>query len=299
MIDFAAMRRNNSLAQIAGRHTSLRQWGHEWVGLCPFHSERTPSFTIYDDDRRFHCFGCGATGDVIDFLRLTERVETGKVAHRLAGHAPAASKESSPAAPRADRMAEARKIWERSAPAAGTPAEAYLRWRGINTPCPPCIRFLPLPYGHGAPIPCLIAAVRDVSGEVIGIQRVWLARDGKGKADLPKPKLSLGAVKGGAIRLAEPSATDVLVVCEGPEDGLSVMQMLSLPVWVAAGASLLPGMQFPPAVRSIVIGTDNDPAGLEAAARARAAFNARGLSVRVIQPLPGFKDFNDELRGAN
>lgn len=299
MIDFAAVRRTHSLSQIAGRHTALRRSGHEWTGLCPFHNERTPSFTIFDDDSRFHCFGCGATGDVVDFLRLIEQVETGEVVQRLAGHAPAARKEASPAAARVDRIAEARAIWERATPAAGTPAEAYLRWRGITIPCPPSIRFLRLPYGHVAPMPCLIAAVRNVSGEVIGIQRIWLARDGKGKADVPKPKLSLGAVKGGAIRLAEPGVTGAIIVCEGPEDGLSLMQMLGLPVWVAAGASLLPGVQFPPAVRSIVIGADNDPAGLEAVARARAAFNARGLSVRVIQPLPGFKDFNDELRGAN
>ena len=60
---------------------------------------------------------------------------------------------------------------------------------------------------------------------------------------------------------------------------------------------MLPAMQFPPEVRSVVIGADNDDAGAMAADKAAKAFTSRGLSVRIIRPLSGFKDFNDELKG--
>ena len=112
------------------------------------------------------------------------------------------------------------------------------------------------------------------------------------------PKRSLGRVKGGAIRLGELDGSGTLTVCEGPEDGLSLLEMAGGPVWVAAGATFLPAMQFPPEVRAIVIGADNDPAGRAAADKAAHTFADRGLAVRIIRPVEGAKDFNDELRGA-
>ena len=162
---------------------------------------------------------------------------------------------------------------------------------------PPDIRFTRIPYGNSDPLPCLVAAVRDVAGVMTGLQRIYLRSDGRGKADLPKPKLSLGKVAGGAIRLGGLDEAGTVTVCEGPEDGLSLLEMLGAPVWVAAGAIMLPAMQFPPEVRSVVIGADNDEAGDTAARKAAHAFALRGLTVRIIHPLPGFKDFNDELRG--
>ena len=56
-------------------------------------------------------------------------------------------------------------------------------------------------------------------------------------------------------------------------------------------------MQFAPEVQSIVIGADNDEAGALAADKAAMAFTSRGLAVRILRPLEGFKDFNDELQG--
>ena len=169
-------------------------------------------------------------------------------------------------------MAEALAIWQAAIPAAGTLAEAYLRWRAIDPPYPAALRFAGLPYGKGRERPCLVCAVRDPDGEVTGIQRIWLADDGRGKAAVPKSKLSLGRVRGGAIRLGDLDGLGSVTVCEGPEDGLSLAAMLGGPVWVAAGASFLPAMQFPPEVRSVLIGADNDPAGRDAADKAARAY---------------------------
>jgi DNA primase len=299
MMDLEAIRQANPLPEIAARLVSLRRAGSEWAACCPFHADRTPSFTIFDGGRRFHCFGCGASGDVLDFVQRAYGLGLADAARLLnAGTLPRVERSGAMQAKKDDSRPAALAIWKRASPATGTLAEAYLRWRGIQPPYPPSLRFLRLGCDGSAPLPCLIAAVQDVAGAVVGIQRSWLADDGQGKADLPNPKRSLGAIKGGAIRLGEAADGGWLAICEGPETGLSLAAMLGGPVWAAAGASFLSAMQFPASVRSIVIGADNDPAGRVAADKAAQAYAARGLAVRLIRPLDGFNDFNDELRGA-
>ena len=302
MIDMHAIRTANPLPSIVAARVNLQRAGSEWKGCCPFHADRSPSFTIFAGGDRFHCFGCGASGDVLDFVQRAYGVSLPEAARMLgAGDMPVirpAHGSEFRRAVKPDTSGAALSFWNSTIPAAGTPAEAYLAFRGINPPIPPDIRFLRLPCDNLGPLPCLVAAVRNVAGDVTGIQRIWLAHDGNGKADVSTPKRSLGTIKGGAIRLGDLDGTGVVTVCEGPEDGLSLLEMLGGPVWVAAGASFLPAMQFPPEVHSVVIGADNDPAGRSNAQAAALAFATRGLSARIIYPLDGFKDFNDELRGA-
>jgi DNA primase len=140
--------------------------------------------------------------------------------------------------------------------------------------------------------PCLVALVTRYDNKLSGIQRTYLTDDGR-KADVSTVKLSLGRVAGSAIRLA-PVASE-LIVCEGAEDGLSLQQELGRAVWASAGASMLAGMQFPSVVQSVVIGADNDDPGEREALKAAEAFTARGLKVRIMRPIKGFKDFNEQL----
>lgn len=300
MIDIDAIRRDNPLPDVAARLVPIKAVGKEWMGCCPFHADRSPSFTIFDCGKRFYCFGCGASGDVLDFVQRAYGVSLLEAARMLgAGEVPKIALRPTPVSdPEAKESQErARSIWDRTIPAAGSLAESYLAFRGIQPPFPPDIRFSCLPCGSRRQMPCLVAAVRDKAGAVTGIQRIFLRDDGMGKADMAKPKLSLGAVKGGAIRLGDLNSSGMVTVCEGPEDGLSLLAMGAGPVWVAAGATFLPHMVFPAEVRSVVIGADNDPAGSQAAQDAAHAFAARGLSVRIIRPLEWAKDFNDELKG--
>jgi hypothetical protein len=58
-----------SIAEIVGEHVQLRRSGKELVGLCPFHTEKTPSFTVNEAKEVFYCHGCHEGGDVIDFVR--------------------------------------------------------------------------------------------------------------------------------------------------------------------------------------------------------------------------------------
>lgn len=57
-----------TLSDVVGRSVKLTRKGREYTGLCPFHNEKTPSFTVSDDKNFYHCFGCGAHGDVFTFL---------------------------------------------------------------------------------------------------------------------------------------------------------------------------------------------------------------------------------------
>lgn len=60
------------IISVVSEHVALRKMGRSHKGLCPFHKERTPSFTVRADPPVFHCFGCGAGGDIVEFVKLKE-----------------------------------------------------------------------------------------------------------------------------------------------------------------------------------------------------------------------------------
>jgi len=68
-------------------YVQLRRAGRNLKGLCPFHSERTPSFTVYPENQSFYCFGCGAGGDVINFVMRTENLDYVSAVETLAKRA--------------------------------------------------------------------------------------------------------------------------------------------------------------------------------------------------------------------
>lgn len=284
----------SGVARQAG--VKLVRAGRELKGCCPFHPDKSPSFTVYADDRRFQCFGCGAEGDVLDFVQRAYGVRLPAAIDMLDGGAlRELEQQRVVATPRADWSKAARSIWSEAVPIAGTPAEAYLRSRGITMELPHTLRFARLRYPQEqGRRPALIASVCAPDGALTGIQRTFLTDDGR-KADVPEVKLSLGRVAGGAIQLGPPVPS--LVVCEGLEDGLTLAQALGRSVWVSAGTSMLPRMELAEITRAVVIGADGDDAGEAAAKKAAHAFAAVDRKVRIMRPAAGFKDFNAELMG--
>ena len=63
------------IEQLLSSYINLKRRGNNLIGLCPFHSEKTPSFTVYREDQHYYCFGCGAGGDIITFIRQMENLE--------------------------------------------------------------------------------------------------------------------------------------------------------------------------------------------------------------------------------
>ncbi|MEN0065058.1 MAG: DNA primase [Myxococcota bacterium] len=139
-----AVRDRTDLAEVIGRHVALSRRGKNFVGLCPFHQEKTPSFNVIPDKGIFHCFGCETGGDVFKFLMLLEGLSFVEVVKELAGPAGVTIEEREMTAAErramkqratlfdvltaASRFYEA-ELWTR---ASGATARAYLERRQIE-----------------------------------------------------------------------------------------------------------------------------------------------------------------------
>ena len=84
------------VSEVVGRKVRLVRKGREHSGLCPFHNEKTPSFTVNDEKAFYHCFGCGQHGDVITFVMETEGLSFPEAVERLASQAGLQVPQSSP-----------------------------------------------------------------------------------------------------------------------------------------------------------------------------------------------------------
>src|SRR4051812_13133179 len=67
------IRKEVDILDVVGQYVNLKRGGRNYFGLCPFHSERTPSFTVAAHKQIYHCFGCGVGGDVIQFIMDMEQ----------------------------------------------------------------------------------------------------------------------------------------------------------------------------------------------------------------------------------
>ena len=129
------------LGDVIGRRVRLVKKGHEHTGLCPFHNEKTPSFTVSEEKGFFHCFGCGAHGDVIGFLMRADGLSFPEAVERLAADAglemPRQTPEEREHAKRQSNLYEVMEqacafFEERLRAAVGEPGLAYLRGRGLD-----------------------------------------------------------------------------------------------------------------------------------------------------------------------
>jgi DNA primase len=140
--DVAAVRAASDIVQIVSQYTPLRRVGQRWQGLCPFHGEKTPSFSVNAAENMYYCFGCQARGDVITFVREKEQLDFVGAVEWLAGKADITlrytDRQEGESRKRRARLVDtvAKAVaWyhERllSGPDAGT-ARSYLRARGLD-----------------------------------------------------------------------------------------------------------------------------------------------------------------------
>ena len=137
------LRARTLLSGLIGKSVKLQRAGREWKACCPFHQEKTPSFTINDDKGFYHCFGCGAHGDAIRYLTEAQGLPFMDAVKELAQAAgmtfPAPDPRAADRAERAsglhDVMAAASRWFEEQLDGiAGAEARAYLDRRGIPEP---------------------------------------------------------------------------------------------------------------------------------------------------------------------
>src|SRR4051794_12659099 len=85
--DVQRVREATDLVALAGEHLALKRVGRSVAGLCPFHTEKSPSFTISPEKGVFFCFGCNKSGDAISFIREVEHLDFVEAVERLAARA--------------------------------------------------------------------------------------------------------------------------------------------------------------------------------------------------------------------
>lgn len=130
----------NDLGEIAARYMTLKRSGRMLQGLCPFHSEKTPSFYIYTDSNSFYCFGCQKGGDVITFIEQVENLDFMEAVKFLADRAGMTMPEDSSDGGRVNvrrrileqNRAAARFFHEQLYSPAGAQALKYLHDRGMR-----------------------------------------------------------------------------------------------------------------------------------------------------------------------
>jgi DNA primase len=135
------LRARISISEVIAPKVRLTRRGRESTGLCPFHSEKTPSFTANDDKGFYHCFGCGAHGDIISFVMETEGLSFPEAVEKLAGMAGLAVPRQSPEErERAKDRATLQEVMEQAcawfenqlAQPGGRQALDYLHQRGFS-----------------------------------------------------------------------------------------------------------------------------------------------------------------------
>ncbi len=129
------------IADIVGERVQLRRSGSNHLGLCPFHGEKTPSFTVSADKQFYHCFGCGAHGSAIRFLMEYDRLEFREAVAQLAqmagmempeqGRGEASQPSQKPLYDLLDRASRQYQQWLRQHPQRQRAID-YLRNRGLN-----------------------------------------------------------------------------------------------------------------------------------------------------------------------
>jgi putative DNA primase/helicase len=142
-------------------------------------------------------------------------------------------------------------------------------------------------------LPAMLARVDGANGEFVAVHRTWLTPDG-GKAGLRDPKMSLGPIRGGAVRLAP--AASVLAIAEGIENALTAIAA-GYAAWSAVSAGGIPNVMLPRLVEDVVVVADNDGNGVgqRAAQRGAARWRAERRRVRIALTTREGEDLNDML----
>jgi DNA primase len=327
------VRASADIVRIVSDYVSLRGGGKNLTGLCPFHSEKTPSFSVSPDKQIFHCFGCGQGGDVFEFIKLIEQVtfpesirivaeKCGIPLPRMSGHDTEAARERETLAGLYERAAA---YYQRrlGAPDASA-AREVLAAREIR---PEFVERFGLGY---APPTGLLAELRPSDPVATGLFSeneggqpydrfrrrlmfpIWNERgkviafggrilgDGQPKY-LNSPESPLYSKSGVlyGLHLARNAARQSgrMVVVEGYFDCLSLHQNGIENVVASCGTGLTSRQVglLARSVSEVVVNYDPDSAGQNAARRSIELLLERGLTVRILK-LPGGLDPDDFVR---
>jgi Toprim domain len=191
-----------------------------------------------------------------------------------------------------ERAALALRLWQQAQSADFTPADVYLRSRGISCLIPATIRFLPArddyppamitAFGFADEPEPGVLAIEDSAVRAVHLTK--LKPDGRGKADVPSPKIMIGSAPGVPLMLASCNDLQGLAITEGIEDALSMHCATGLGAWAAGAAGRLPELAdaVPDYVECVSLQPDGDAVGQRYSKQLARGLDARGIEVHWL-----------------
>lgn len=279
--------------------------GGRWSGgsgsaCCPAHEDHSPSLSISDGAEGrllLHCHAGCDFHDIMGALR-THGIINGNRGFRAIGPICRAQRKAIEQSDAVKRRQLAASIWNAASPIAGTPAESYLRGRGITCALPLTLRYLRKCWHQNAGrCPALVSSIDITDRKAVAVHRIYIKDDGSAKAPISPAKAMLGPANGGAVHLSK--APGPLVVSEGIETGLSLLSGLlpcAASVWAALSAPGMKSLVLPPVPGAMIVAADGDPVGHAAAEALANRAHGLGWRVSMLPAPPGF-DWNDVLSG--
>ena len=288
------------IARDVAARLSLKKHQRSWRGDCPSCSYRG-AFAVKEGAvgaaRLFCANGCAQD----TLLEEAARITGGNYEPKPA---------TAPTRSSSERSEYARRLWVKCrllADAASEPGRRYLQTRRIDHVAgSPELRFHEdVRHPEGGSLAAVIALARNLDGEGVGLQRIYLTRDGSAKAAVTPQKAGLGVLWGAAVRLQAP-VDGAIVVGEGVETSAAAGRLLGLPAWAAISAgNLATGLMLPAYIRRVIVASDHDTPrlvngryvrpGQDAAEAAARRWRKEGRVVEVIVPDKPGTDFADLL----
>lgn len=325
----------NPIEEVISSYVSLKRNGSNAVGLCPFHSEKTPSFSVSSKNQFFYCFGCGAGGDVITFLMKAENLDYMSAVRTLAQRAgislPITEAQQEQGVKRArvlEMNMHAAKFFRAALPSAQN-AQEYLKKRAL---APPLVAHFGLGYapGRGALVSHLrslgyteeelIAAslarksekngrlydffserlmfpILDTLGNVIGFGGRVLGEGEPKYLNSPDTPAFLKRNNLFALNYAKKHCAEALILCEGYMDVIALHGAGFQNAVATLGTAITPEQArlMRRHAPLVYICYDSDAAGQRATEKAIALLTEADVEVRVVR-YEGAKDPDELIR---
>lgn len=277
---------------------SLKRSGKAWKGLCPFHSEKTPSFTVYPKQQRFHCFGCQASGTVIDFLMGKENIKDPHntleyIAERYGITLSGFSKE---AGKRRKAIIQSNRKTVAEFYRAISQAQSYVLDRGISKETAKMFGL-----GYDKQKNALIIPFLNTYGEVVGITERSLNKESPKYINSAEDEVFKKSQLLYGLDKARKNIKERIYIVEGYFDVMALHEMGESVAVAYCGQSLTDGQayllsKYITKETKIFLVPDNDSTGLYSVKKNITLLRARLQNpIGVIQLPEGVKDANDLL----
>jgi len=291
-----------NIVSVVSDYVQIKKRGKNYLGLCPFHSEKTPSFTVSEEKQLFHCFGCGKGGNLFTFLMEIEKVDFVEAAELLGeklgikiektGGAGVSKSEKDKLY---DQLEAACKLYERSLDK-NNAARQYLEERKLKAETIKKFRLGYTPEDNRVMFP-----IFEIRGRVVGFSGRALGGDGPKYLNSPDSPIFY---KGGTLyglNFAKDAIkkNNFALLVEGNVDLLACHQAGILNTVAPLGTALTAehAKLLARHGETVVLAYDSDVAGLAAAERVQEILKEAGSKVRILD-LGKFKDPDEFLAAA-